>query len=91
MDIESSHVWPRRATPADTAELEAWLAGHGWEVDPMVYLAGAEGAAVQVRPVATAWADEETGLLILPGETAVYAGARIRALPRAVAAASVTP
>ncbi|MGI5451107.1 hypothetical protein ACQEVM_36105 [Streptomyces sp. CA-243310] len=83
MNIESTHVWPRGATPADMFRLEAWLAGHGWEVDPTVYMAGAGGAAVQVRRIDAAWADGEVGLLILPAETVVWDGKRMRIAPRA--------
>ncbi|MER5779550.1 hypothetical protein ABT144_35720 [Streptomyces sp. NPDC002039] len=83
MDIESTHVWPRGATPADMFQLEVWLAEHGWEVDPTVYMAGAGGAAVQVRRIDAACADGEVGLLILPAETVVWDGARMRIASRA--------
>lgn len=83
MDIESTHVWPRGATPSDMFQLELWLAGHGWEVDPTVYMAGAGGAAVQVRRTGAAWDDGEPGLLILPAETVVWDGTRMRIAPRA--------
>ncbi|MFD6465372.1 hypothetical protein [Streptomyces goshikiensis] len=59
-------------------QLVAWLAGHGWEIDPTVYMAGAGGAAVQVRRIGATGADGEAGLLILPAETVVYDGTRMR-------------
>ncbi|MEU9415779.1 hypothetical protein [Streptomyces sp. NPDC051000] len=87
MDSESTYLWPRRATPSDTERLERWLAERGWEVDPTVYMAGAGGAAVQVRRAGVVWADCEPGLLILPAETVVWDGGRIRiARPAAVPA-----
>ncbi|MCY0917445.1 hypothetical protein OS965_04535 [Streptomyces sp. H27-G5] len=91
MDSESTtYVWPRQATPSDTEQLEGWLAERGWEVDPTVYMAGAGGAAVQVRRAGAVWADGEPGLLILPAETVVWDGARIRiAPPSAVPATAV--
>ncbi|MER5889504.1 hypothetical protein ABT160_37250 [Streptomyces sp. NPDC001941] len=70
--------WPRGAGGADSAALEQWLAGHGWEVDPTVFMAGARGAAVQVRCVDADWQEGEPGLLILPGETVEYDGALMR-------------
>ncbi|GGZ82175.1 hypothetical protein GCM10010371_47410 [Streptomyces subrutilus] len=78
MGIESTYAWPRGATPSDMVRLEAWLAGHGWEVDPTVYMAGAGGAAVQVRRIGAGWADGEAGLLILPAETVEWDGSRMR-------------
>ncbi|MFZ3475430.1 hypothetical protein ACODT3_43135 [Streptomyces sp. 4.24] len=60
-------------------QLEVWLAGHGWEVDPTVYMAGAGGAAVQVRRIEAS--DGESGLLILPAETVVWDGERMRIAP----------
>ncbi|MFG2986546.1 hypothetical protein ACGFYQ_35785 [Streptomyces sp. NPDC048258] len=82
MDSENAYEWPRGATQSDMHRLEAWLARHGWEVDPTVYMAGAGGAAVQVRRIDAAWADGE-GLLILPAETVMWDGTRIRVAPRA--------
>lgn len=82
-EIENAHAWPRGATPAAMAQLEEWLAERGWEVDPTVYMAGAGGAAVQVRRVGAAWADGDAGLLILPAETVVWDGTRMRIAPRA--------
>ncbi|MEU9161892.1 hypothetical protein AB0D29_16675 [Streptomyces sp. NPDC048424] len=64
------------------AELEEWLAERGWEVDPTVYMAGAGGAAVHVRRVGVAWGDSEAGLLILPAETVLWDGTRMRIAPR---------
>ncbi|MFJ9342230.1 hypothetical protein ACIRP0_23460 [Streptomyces sp. NPDC101733] len=62
--------------------LEMWLAERGWEVDPTVYIAGAGGAAVQVRRIGTTWADGEAGLLILPAEKVVWNGTRMLIAPR---------
>ncbi|MEU2453859.1 hypothetical protein ABZ605_27750 [Streptomyces sp. NPDC012765] len=81
--MDSTYEWPRGATPGDWFQLEAWLAGYGWEVDPTVYMAGAGGAAVQVRRIGAAWADGEAGLLILPAETVMWDGERLRIAPRA--------
>ncbi|MFJ2752790.1 hypothetical protein [Streptomyces sp. NPDC087297] len=81
--MDSTYEWPRGATPGDMFRLESWLAGHGWEVDPTVYMAGAGGATVQVRRIGAAWADGEAGLLILPAETVVWDGTRMRIAPRA--------
>ncbi|MFF4444302.1 hypothetical protein [Streptomyces sp. NPDC001502] len=80
--------WPRDAQARDTAALELWLAVHGWEVDPTVFMAGGLGPAVQVQPIGGAGQDGEPGLLILPGETVVYARDRIRIAPRAAVAAA---
>ncbi|WP_405533152.1 hypothetical protein OG592_38460 [Streptomyces avidinii] len=79
--------WPRGAEAGDTAALELWLAVHGWEVDPTVFMAGGLGPAVQVQPIGGAGQDEEPGLLILPGETVEYAQDRMRIAPRAPVAA----
>lgn len=38
MDSENRYEWPRGATQSDMIRLEAWLAEHGWEVDPTVYM-----------------------------------------------------
>ncbi|RSS53693.1 hypothetical protein EF912_17525 [Streptomyces sp. WAC07061] len=103
MESTTTYAWPRWAEAADGEALERWLAGHGWEVDPTVFMAGGLGQAVQVRPIGAgpdgaddADADDadeaygaygaegadgpegEDGLLILPGETVEYAGARMR-------------
>ncbi|MGE7386905.1 hypothetical protein ACQKM2_15625 [Streptomyces sp. NPDC004126] len=101
MESTTTYAWPRWAEAADGEALERWLAGHGWEVDPTVFMAGGLGQAVQVRPIGPgpAGADGpdapdgeagefgdageageagEAGLLILPGETVEYAGARMR-------------
>ncbi|MEU9198131.1 hypothetical protein [Streptomyces hundungensis] len=80
--MTSTHHWPRAAGETETAALEAWLAEHGWEVDPSVFMAGAGGAAVQIRRVGAAWQDGEPGLLILPDETVAYDGERMRIAPR---------
>lgn len=90
MGMESTFVWPRGATPSDMFRLESWLAACGWEVDPTVYMAGAGGAAVQVRRIDAAWADGETGLLILPAETVLWDGTRMRIAPSAAARARCT-
>ncbi|MFJ7591647.1 hypothetical protein ACIQZO_30585 [Streptomyces sp. NPDC097617] len=78
--------WPRGAEDRDTAALELWLAVHGWEVDPTVFMADGLGPAVQVKPIGTDCPDEEPGLLILPGETVEYAQDRMRITPCATAA-----
>ncbi|MFJ3876776.1 hypothetical protein ACIPW5_04885 [Streptomyces sp. NPDC090077] len=108
MESTTTYAWPRGAEAADAEALERWLAGHGWEVDPTVFMAGGLGPAVQVRPIGSgpegegapdgeagpageawpqggeagpqggAWPDGEAGLLILPGETVEFAGARMR-------------
>ncbi|AZM93775.1 hypothetical protein [Streptomyces sp. W1SF4] len=101
MESTTTYAWPRWAEAADGEALERWLAGHGWEVDPTVFMAGGLGQAVQVRPIGAGpdGADDaygaegadgphgpdgeadgagEDGLLILPGETVEYAGARMR-------------
>ncbi|MER5984326.1 MULTISPECIES: hypothetical protein [unclassified Streptomyces] len=83
MSSESTYEWPRGATPSDMIQLEAWLAQHGWEVDPTVYMAGAGGAAVQVRRTGAAWQDGEAGLLILPAETVLWNGTRMQIAPPA--------
>ncbi|MFI5979365.1 hypothetical protein ACIBEA_00665 [Streptomyces sp. NPDC051555] len=77
MESTTAYAWPRGAEAADSAALERWLADHGWEVDPMVFMAGGLGPAVQVRPVGSG-SDGEPGLLILPGETVEFAGTRMR-------------
>ncbi|WP_327733258.1 hypothetical protein OG749_04670 [Streptomyces nojiriensis] len=82
--------WPRGAEARDTAALELWLAVHGWEVDPSVFMAGGLGPAVQVQPIG-AGQDGEPGLLILPGETVEYARDRIRIAPRAAAPTAAEP
>ncbi|MFB7462832.1 hypothetical protein ACFCZ1_04885 [Streptomyces sp. NPDC056224] len=87
MDSESLYEWPRGATPSDMTRLEAWLAEHGWEVDPTVFMAGAGGTAVQVRRIEADWADGEAGLLILPAETVLWDGLRMRIAPRSAVAA----
>ncbi|MFD0353969.1 hypothetical protein ACFVHW_09490 [Streptomyces sp. NPDC127110] len=98
----TTYAWPRWAEAADGEALERWLAGHGWEVDPTVFMAGGLGQAVQVRPIGPDRPDGEAGepgelgeageagelgeageageagLLILPGETVEYTGARMR-------------
>ncbi|MFE5804921.1 hypothetical protein OG444_02170 [Streptomyces sp. NBC_01232] len=78
--------WPRGAEPEDTAALELWLAVHGWEVDPTVFMAGGLGPSVQVQRIGGACQNGESGLLILPGETVEYARDRVRIAPRAAAA-----
>ncbi|MFD9726293.1 hypothetical protein [Streptomyces sp. NPDC059072] len=78
MDSDRTYTWPRGATSSDMVRLEAWLAERGWEVDPTVYMAGAGGAAVQVRRTDAAWQDGEAGLLVLPAETVVWDGTRLR-------------
>ncbi|MEU9941871.1 hypothetical protein [Streptomyces lavendulae] len=78
MDSGNTYAWPREATGTDTATLERWLAGHGWEVDPTVFMAGARGPAVQIRRIGAACHDEEPGLLVLPGETVEFDGSRMR-------------
>lgn len=82
MESTTTYAWPRWAEAADGEALERWLAGHGWEVDPMVFMAGGLGQAVQVRPIGSGPdgpdPDDEAGLLILPGETVEFAGTRIR-------------
>ena len=83
--------WPRPASDEDAAALERWLAGHGWEVDPTVFMAGAQGPAVQVRRTGEAWQDGEPGLLILPGETVEFDGTRMRVVRGALPAGSSTP
>ncbi|MFD3546058.1 hypothetical protein ACFWUW_10645 [Streptomyces sp. NPDC058655] len=81
MDSESTYLWPREATSSDMVRLEEWLVGRGWEVDPTVYMAGARGAAVQVRRIGADWADGEAGLLILPAETVVWDGRLMQIVP----------
>ncbi|MFB8310270.1 hypothetical protein ACFC5T_17100 [Streptomyces sp. NPDC055961] len=90
MSSESTYEWPRGATPSDMIQLEAWLAQHGWEVDPTVYMAGAGGAAVQVRRTGAAWQDGEAGLLILPAETVLWNGTRMQIAPRSGCASRST-
>ncbi|EFL19541.1 hypothetical protein [Streptomyces sp. C] len=51
MESTTTYAWPRWAEAADGEALERWLAGHGWEVDPTVFMAGGLGQAVQVRPI----------------------------------------
>ncbi|MEV7446709.1 hypothetical protein AB0O22_37145 [Streptomyces sp. NPDC091204] len=87
MDGENTYTWPRGAAASAMTRLEEWLAERGWEVDPTVYMAGAGGAAVQVRRVGAAWGDSEAGLLILPAETVLWDGTRMRIAPRAAAPA----
>jgi hypothetical protein len=90
ISVESQmYEWPREATDMNAATLEQWLAGHGWEIDPTVFMAGARGPAVQVRRIGAAWQDGEPGLLILPGEMVEYDGAQMRTVVRPVTAASV--
>lgn len=84
----TTFAWPRDAQARDTAALELWLAVHGWEVDPTVFMAGGLGPAVQVQPIGGAGHDGEPGLLILPGETVEYARDRIRIAPRDAAPAA---
>ncbi|MFF2197010.1 hypothetical protein [Streptomyces sp. NPDC058157] len=74
----STYEWPRGATPSDMIRLEAWLSAYGWEVDPTVYMAGAGGAAVQVRRRSLSGQDGEQGLLILPADTVLWDGTRMR-------------
>lgn len=83
--------WPRGAEARDTAALELWLAVHGWEVDPSVFMAGGLGPAVQVQPIGGEGQDTEPGLLILPGETVEYARDRIRIASRAAAPTAAGP
>ncbi|QKV98217.1 hypothetical protein HUT19_41590 (plasmid) [Streptomyces sp. NA02950] len=85
-----TYEWPRGASSEDSAALEAWLAQHGWEVDPTVFMAGARGPAVQVRRVGSAWEDGEPGLLILPGEVVEYDGSGMRIATSASATATVS-
>lgn len=85
--MTDTYHWPRSADEMDMAALEAWLAGHGWEVDPTVFMAGARGPAVQVRRVGAAWQEGEAGLLILPAETVVWNGERMVIAPRGAALA----
>ncbi|MFI8370953.1 hypothetical protein [Streptomyces sp. NPDC085466] len=84
----STFEWPRAASGEDSAALERWLAGHGWEVDPTVVMVGAGGPAVQVRRIGGAWQDGEAGLLILPGDVVEYDGERIRVAPAPQGAAA---
>ncbi|MDT0453733.1 hypothetical protein [Streptomyces hesseae] len=84
--MTSTYQWPRGASSEDFAALEQWLAGHCWEVDPTVFMAGARGPAVQVRRIGADWRYGEPGLLILPGETVQYDGARMCIAPRPIAA-----
>jgi len=87
--VESQvYKWPREATDTDAAALEQWLTGHGWEIDPTVFMAGARGLAVQVRRIGAAWQDGESGLLILPGERVEYDGERMRTVTRPAAASA---
>ncbi|WP_331728220.1 hypothetical protein [Streptomyces sp. NBC_00158] len=90
MESTTTYAWPRWAEAADGEALERWLAGHGWEVDPMVFMAGGLGRAVQVRPAGSGPdgpdPEGEAGLLILPGETVEFAGSRIRIAHRTPAA-----
>ncbi|MFD0267269.1 hypothetical protein ACFVGY_11810 [Streptomyces sp. NPDC127106] len=85
--MASTYTWPRGAETADGEELECWLAGHGWEIDPTVFMAGVLGPAVQVRRIDSTCREDDAGLLILPGETVVFDGERIRVRPRAFASA----
>ncbi|MEU9267249.1 hypothetical protein AB0E04_17615 [Streptomyces sp. NPDC048251] len=87
----STYQWPRGAGGADSAALEQWLVGHGWEVDPTVFMSGARGPAVQVRRIGAAWQDGEPGLLILPGEVVEYDGEQMRIASRPVEAVSPVP
>ncbi|MEU6864658.1 hypothetical protein ABZ924_15475 [Streptomyces sp. NPDC046876] len=89
MESTRTYAWPRGAEAADGEALERWLAGHGWEVDPTVFMAGALGPAVQVRPIGSG-PDGEAGLLIVPGETVEFAGDRMRIAPRTLAGACPT-
>ncbi|MET8753932.1 hypothetical protein ABZW32_28095 [Streptomyces sp. NPDC004667] len=91
MDSRNTYAWPREATGTDATTLERWLAGHGWEVDPTVFMAGARGPAVQIRRIGAAWQDGEPGLLVLPGETVEFDGARMRTARGPVPAAAVAP
>ncbi|MEU2392922.1 hypothetical protein [Streptomyces sp. NPDC007369] len=81
----STYTWPRGAEAGDSEELERWLAGHGWEIDPTVFMAGVLGPAVQVRRIDGTCGEDDGGLLILPGETVGFDGERIRVHPRAFA------
>ena len=76
--MSCTYEWPRGASTEDAKVLEAWLAEHGWEVDPTVFMAGARGPAVQVRRIGSDWEEGEPGLLILPGEVVEYDGRRMR-------------
>lgn len=73
--------WPRGAEARDTEALELWLAVHGWEVDPTVFMAGGLGPAVQVQPIGGACQDGEPGLLILPGKPWSTRGTGYGSLP----------
>lgn len=84
--MTETYHWPRGAGERDVAALETWLAEHGWEVDPTVFMAGARGPAVQVRRIGAAWQEGEAGLLILPAETVRWDGQKV-----AVAARSAVP
>ncbi|MFJ9641610.1 hypothetical protein [Streptomyces sp. NPDC101206] len=85
--MASTYTWPRGAEAADSEELERWLAHHGWEIDPTVFMAGVLGPAVQVRRIDGACPEAEAGLLVLPGETVEFDGERIRLRPCAYASA----
>ncbi|RSS76742.1 hypothetical protein [Streptomyces sp. WAC06614] len=76
--MTSTYAWPRGAQATDSAALERWLTRHGWEVDPMVFMTGTLGPAVQIRPTIPTGPDQEPGLLVLPGETVAYDGHRMR-------------
>jgi hypothetical protein len=76
--VTSTFEWPRDASIGDSLALEQWLATHGWEIDPTIFMAGASGPAVQVRRIGEAWRDGEAGLLILPGEVVQNDGERMR-------------
>lgn len=82
------YEWPREAPDTDAAVLKQWLTGHGWEIDPTVFMTGARGPAVQVRRIGAAWQDGEPGLLILPGETVEYDGERMHTVVRPVTGAA---
>ncbi|MFD4242750.1 hypothetical protein ACFWP3_14285 [Streptomyces sp. NPDC058525] len=88
MNETSTYWWLRGAGGADSAALEQWLAGHGWEIDPTVFMSGARGPAVQVRRIGAAWQDGEPGLLILPGEVVGYDCAQMRIVSRPIEAVS---
>ncbi|MEU3725688.1 hypothetical protein [Streptomyces sp. NPDC031705] len=89
--MDNTYEWPREATGLEAAALEQWLAGHGWEIDPTVFMAGARGPAVQIRRIGAACQDAEGGLLVLPGEAVEFDGARMRTVLRPIPAAATAP